>query len=285
MSRLPAVILLAAVAAVWGATFPVVKGALADAGPLTFLALRFGLATVCLLPWLRSRGSSGVGVARAVLCGVALFGGYAFQTWGLQATTPARSAFITAISVVLVPLLEPLVGIGRPCRRVWIGALMAFGGLAVLLRPESRPISIGDVLTLGCALAFAAHVLLLQWAARVLPATRLSAVQIVASTALAVPAAGVEGWRFSATPRLAVAVVVCALLATVFAFWAMTAVQRVLSAGLTAVVLAFEPAAAALVSVAIGQDALGGALVAGGALVIAGVVVATIEPRGAPNVA
>ncbi len=285
MSRFPAVVLLASVAALWGATFPVVKGALTDAGPLTFLALRFGLAAACLLPWLRSRGGAGTGAARAALCGVALFGGYAFQTWGLQTTTPARSAFITAVSVVLVPLLEPLLGIGQTSRRVWAGALLAFGGLAVLLRPESRPISFGDVLTLGCALAFAAHILLLQWAARVMPATRLSAVQIVASAALAVPAAGTEGWRFAPTPRLAVAILVCSLLATVFAFWAMTVVQRVLSAGLTAVVLAFEPAAAAVVSVAIGQDALGAALVAGGAMVVAGVVMATSGPRSAPTVA
>jgi drug/metabolite transporter (DMT)-like permease len=285
VSRVPAVILLAAVAALWGATFPVVKGALADTGPLTFLALRFGLAAACLLPLLRSRGGPGTGVARAALCGVALFGGYAFQTWGLQTTTPARSAFITAVSVVLVPLLEKLLGIGRTSRRVWAGALLAFGGLAVLLRPESRAISVGDVLTLGCALAFAAHILLLQWAARVVPATRLSAVQIVASAALAVPAAGAEGWRLTPTLRLGAAVLVCSLLATVFAFWAMTVVQRVLSAGLTAVVLAFEPAAAAVVSVAIGQDAPGAALAAGGALVVAGVVTATVGPRGGSTAA
>lgn len=279
MSRSAAVLLLIAAACVWGATFPVVKGALADASTPSFLALRFTLAALILLPALRARGGSRRGVARAALAGVALFGGYLLQTWGLETTTPARSAFITAFSIILVALLEPLVGTGRPSVRVWGGALLALAGLAVLLRPEVQPVSVGDLLTFGCAVVFAVHVLLLQWTVRAIPATGATAVQVAVTAALAIGSASLSGWRVAVTPRLAFAVAVTALLATVFAFWVLTAAQQVLSAALSSVVLAFEPVAAGAISVLLGQDRPAAALLVGGVVVVAGVVVATVQRR------
>jgi drug/metabolite transporter (DMT)-like permease len=279
VSRTAAVLLLIAAACIWGATFPVVKGALADASTPSFLALRFTLAALVLLPALRARGGARRGVPRAALAGVALFAGYLLQTWGLETTTPARSAFITAFSIILVLLLEPLVGMGRPSARVWGGALLALAGLAVLLRPEVQPVSAGDLLTFGCAVVFAVHVLLLQWTVRALPATGATAVQVAVTAALALGVASAAGWRVSVTPRLAFAVAVTALLATVFAFWVLTGAQRVLSAALSSVVLAFEPVAAGAISVLLGQDRPTAALFVGGVLVVAGVVVATAERR------
>ena len=273
MTRTAAVLLLLAAGATWGATFPVVKAALADAGPATFLALRFGLAALLLAPALRG-GLRGPGAWRAVSCGAALFVGYVFQTWGLASTTPARAAFITALSLVLVPLLEPVLGIGRATPRVWGGALLALGGLAILLRPGTSAFSRGDLLTLVCAVAFAAHVLLLQWTVRVVPPARASTLQVATAAALALPFAATERWRFTPSARLAAAVLICALVATIAAFWVMTAVQRVLSAGVTVVVLAFEPVAAALTSVAMGLEAPSLGMVLGGVIVVAGVVLA-----------
>ncbi|MFI5165389.1 MAG: DMT family transporter [Thermoanaerobaculales bacterium] len=283
MSRTLAVLMLAAAGCTWGATFPVVKAALADTGPLTFLALRFGLASVLLVPLLRFGGGVGASAWRAVLCGVALFLGYALQTTGLATTTPARSAFITALSVVLVPTLEPVFGIGRATMRVWCGACLALAGLAVLLRPDAGPFSVGDLLTVGCAAVFGLHVLLLQWTVRAVPATRASTIQVLTTAALAVPFAGIEGWKAAPTIRLAAAVLVCALLATVGAFWVMTTVQRVLSASMTAVVLTLEPVAAAVTSVAMGQDTPSIAMILGGIIVIAGVILATATPRRSPH--
>ncbi|NCO69201.1 MAG: DMT family transporter, partial [Acidobacteria bacterium] len=185
MTRGRAIALLVFTTMVWGATFPVVKGALADAGVWTFLAVRFGLAAVLLAPTARrARWPRSPWVAA---CGVALLAGYAFQTWGLVTTTPARSAFITALSVILVPLVEPLVGMARLTWRVVTGALLALTGLGVLLRPESGAASLGDILTFGCALAFAAHTLLVQRAVREVDASAVNAWQVVIVGALALP--------------------------------------------------------------------------------------------------
>ncbi len=275
MTRSRGLVLMVAATLVWGATFTVVKTALADAGPLTFLALRFALAAAVVLPALRRAGAAAFRSPWVLLCGAALFAGYGFQTAGLAATTPARSAFVTSLSVILVPLLEPLAGLGRPGRRAWAGALLALAGLAVLLRPDGGAVGAGDALTLGCAVAFAVHLLLLQRAVRQTPAAAVNAVQVAVVAVLAVPAAAVEGWRVTPTARLGVALAVTAVLATVLAFRAMAEAQRVVSAAQTAVVLAFEPVAAGIISVALGQDAVTLPLVAGGVLVVAGVIVAT----------
>lgn len=108
-----AIALVVAATVVWGATFPVVKSALADTGPLTFLALRFSAAAVLLVWKIRLPGGSREGVGWAAACGASLYVGYLCQTWGLLTTTPARSAFITALSAIMVPLVEPLVGLSR----------------------------------------------------------------------------------------------------------------------------------------------------------------------------
>lgn len=283
MSRAAALVWLLAATTVWGATFPVVKAALADTGPLTFAALRFSLAGAILAFDLVRRRARMPRSVWPYWCGVSLLGGYLLQTWGLVTATPARSAFITAFSVVLVPLLEPVAGLGRLSLRVAAGGGVALAGLGVLLRPGSDTVVIGDVLTLGCAVAFAFHTMLVQRAVREHPPGLVNGVQVLVVAVLALPAAGLERWQLVPTPRLVGALVVTALLATVVAFWAFTAAQRTLSAGETAVVLAWEPVAAALISLLLGEDALTASLLCGGALVVAGVVLATSAPASVPD--
>jgi drug/metabolite transporter (DMT)-like permease len=280
--RLQALVLVAAATVVWGTTFSLVKAALADSGPLTFLAWRFALAAVLVLAL--ARGRTRLRPTRSsVLCGVALFCGFAFQTAGLATTTPARSAFITALSAVLVPLAEPLFGVNRFSVRVMGGGLLALAGLAVLLRPGTQQITVGDIFTFGCAIAFAAHIVVLQVAVRETPAAQVNALQVLVPAALALPAAALEQWTFTPSLRLAVALVVTSGLATVAAFWALTAAQRALSAAECSVILAFEPVAAAAVSVALGLDTAGPELVVGGSLVVGGVVLATAQGTPRPH--
>ena len=107
MSRkLKADLLLIFCTLIWGATFVVVKDALANATVFVFLALRFLLATVVLIfmygRQLRTVDASGFNAG--ALMGCCMFGGYAFQTAGLALTTPSKAAFITGFFVVFVPL-------------------------------------------------------------------------------------------------------------------------------------------------------------------------------------
>ena len=277
MSRVRALGLLVAATVTWGATFIVVKQGLAGSSPMTFLALRFLIAAAVLLPLLRSRGVKVPRTWWPYACGAVLFAGYAFQTLGLATTTPARSAFITAISVVLVPVLEPMFGINRRSWRALAGAVVSIVGLAVLLKPEAAPPSPGDWLTLGCAVAFAFHGIFLQGAVRRSPPATVNATQVLTTAALALPAAAATGWQVTFAAWTIAALVITGVLATVAAFWAMAEAQRELTAAETALVLAFEPVVAAVVSVVAGGDAVSLALVVGGALVVLGVLVATVR--------
>ena len=287
MGRARALALLVGATTVWGATFIVVKRGLDGTAPLAFLALRFLIAAAVLLPLLRSRGVRAPRSVWPYACGVALAAGYAFQTAGLVTTTPARSAFITALSVVLVPLLEPAFRINRLSWRALAGAAVSIAGLAVLLRPEAAPPTAGDWLTVGCAVSFAFHGVLLQGAVRRGPPAAVNATQVLVTTALALPAAAAAGWQVTFTAWTIAALAITGLLATLAAFWAMAEAQRALTAAETALVLAFEPVVAAVVSVIAGGDVVTVSLLAGGALVVLGVLVATfrapVRPVAAPS--
>src|SRR5438067_1356992 len=110
VTRRRADLLLITAAAVWGVSFVVVKGALSHASPLLFLAFRFTIAAVVLAPFIDLRGGFSRGELRAGAVLTALLAsGFATQAYGLQYTTPARSAFIVAMSSVLAPLIALIV--------------------------------------------------------------------------------------------------------------------------------------------------------------------------------
>ncbi|MGQ9634618.1 MAG: DMT family transporter [Bryobacteraceae bacterium] len=154
------------VVAIWGATFTVVKEALQDASTLAFLALRFSVASAVLAVFLARRLGMyrplWTSVRAGLLAGVALFGGYFLQTAGLHYTSAPKSAFITSLSVVAVPLLAAFVYKSVPRPTEVAGVALATIGLALLtLQGQGPAMGLGDLLTLGCAFCFGAHVLVL----------------------------------------------------------------------------------------------------------------------------
>jgi len=284
---------LLAVCAIWGSTFVVVKNALADASPLVFLTLRFLLATAILLalfgrnfPWRRP------GLARAgVIIGSLLCAGYVFQTVGLQYTTPSKSAFITALSSVLVPFLVVAFLRRHPSRWAALGLGIAAAGSYLLTAPAGElALARGDFITFFCAVAFAGHIVALgHYAPRfgfaALALTQVGVALVLA--ALAVPlaaAAGLELPRVAWTGNLAVALVVTAVLATVVAFSVQTWAQQFTPPTHTAVIFTTEPVFAAATSYLVLAETLGPRETAGAALILAGVLVAELLGHAPPGV-
>ncbi len=197
--KLRAQLMLLAVVFVWGSSFVVVKDALRDISPLLFTLIRMWLAFGCLAVFYRRHIGR---IERRAVIGGALVGfflamGYAFQTTGLALTTPSKSAFLTGFSVVLVPLLAATPGLRpanaiRPRWNAWTGALLAFLGIALLTTPASAgghgnplamgfdfaTINVGDLLTLGCALGFALHVIALAHTSPRVPFEQLALLQV-----------------------------------------------------------------------------------------------------------
>jgi drug/metabolite transporter (DMT)-like permease len=290
-------ILLLAVVFVWGATFVLVKDALQDASPLLFNLIRMTLAFIALAI-VNRRQLRHIG-QRALLSGlvVGLFlaAGYQFQTAGLARTTPAKSAFITGLVVVFVPIFTIFPAL-RPSNSPpprWtaaIGALLAFFGLLLLTTPPGTSfqnlfvsIGVGDLLTLGCAIAFAAHLLSIAHTSSRVPTGQLATLQIgVAALVMAItlPLGGRP--HLSITPRLLIALAVTSLLATAAAFTIQSWSQQHLPPTHTAILLTLEPVFACLTSFLILHERLGRRSLAGAALILVGIAFTELLSAATP---
>jgi drug/metabolite transporter (DMT)-like permease len=284
-ARLSARLALLFATLVWGATFVVVERALDDLPVLHLLAYRFTLGALLLLPLAaRHRPVEGwAPVAReGLLVGGALFAGYAFQTYGLLWTTPSRSAFLTGISVLLVPAFGWAAGTLRPRAAPLAGTLLAALGLWALFRPWAGSpgaggFTRGDALTLGCAAAFAVQVLLVDRAVKRHRVTPLAVVQFLVVAGLAAPSLLLDPpSRRELTPEAVGAVLITGVLATAVAFACQLYAQRRLAPVETAVILTLEPVAAAAVSILVGREEPGLALLAGGGLIVAGMLLSDL---------
>ncbi|MCC2639759.1 MAG: putative Transporter, eamA family [Nitrospira sp.] len=229
----------------WAATFPATKAALEQIPPLSFLFLRFLLGMMLVLAWLRlgrrRLAQDSVTLRISLIATGWLFLGYVLQTVGLRSTTASNSAFITVLYVVFVPLY-----LRRLSARTWMANGIALVGLWLLVRPTASA-NVGDLLTLGSAAAFAAHIACLERYTRMVDSSSLFAWQLIFMTLAML---GTMWWEpptlsaFEPTPVLLVALAVTGILAT-GAFAVQMWAQRLLPAQQVALLFAAEPAIAA----------------------------------------
>jgi drug/metabolite transporter (DMT)-like permease len=274
--RSRAVLALLVASFVFGATFVVVKSAVEQVPPLTFVAWRFllGAAVLSLLALPRGKHIWRHGA----MAGLALFCGYAFQTAGLTTTSASNSALITGLYVVITPFLAALFARRAPGWWSVIAAALSFAGLILITGADGISFSSGDMLTLACAFSFSAHIVVLSRLARYHPVVPFTAAQLFVVAALAFPTAFlIEG------PMLPPSSVWGALLITglgasagcfVLQIWA----QTVVGATTAAVVLAAEPAFAVAVAwVVLGERLTLAGWAGAGAIILAIYLVVTKE--------
>ncbi len=155
------------------------------------------LRTLLGLTWLEVKAGVAIGVAIAL--------GYGLQTWGLQTISSSKSAFITAMYVPLVPLLQWLC-LGRmPGVMSCVGIVLAFIGLILLAGPENNllALGVGEMITLASAVAIAAEIILISaWAGKV-DVRRVTVVQLATASLVAFAAMKPAGESVpSLTPAL-----------------------------------------------------------------------------------
>jgi drug/metabolite transporter (DMT)-like permease len=268
---------------VWGTTFTLVKRVL-DAGtsPGAFLSLRFGLATAVVgVLWLVRRPRPSPGLLRdGGLLGMAMFAGFALQTIGLRFTTPARSGFITGLAVVVVPLIARFLQGRRVGGPAWTGVTLAVAGLWMLTRPfggdAAAIVQFGDLLTLGCAVAYGFQIV---WTSEFSPRhslVALTAVQVAVTFLGSLVLLAFEPVRVVPSGELVGTVVFTGLAMTVGAFFVMNWAQRHTTAVRAAIIYALEPPAAAVFSNLVTGEVLPPIGLAGGGLILLGIVVAEV---------
>jgi len=284
-------------AAIWGSGFIITRVAI-DAGFSAgwilfgrFMVTTALFAVIFLRDLLRLTWRA---LWAGLLTGALLFFGFLFQTLGLALTTPGRNAFITATYVVIVPMLGWMLTRRRPSGRVFAGALLSLAGIALLswgAIGEGGSLA-GDLLTLMCAISFAAHFIALEWAVRRAKASQLLFLQMAVTTLLSsllllsspagaatLPVAGTADWT-----RGLLALAYLAVFSSGVAYAIQTVAQKHTSSSRAAIVLAAEALWGSLFSVLFGFETLTWRLAAGGLIIFVSILLASyVKPPDAPG--
>lgn len=280
MKRLRAELALAGVTVIWGTTFVVVKFALAEVSTFIFLALRFSVAAIALL--LIYRGAAGRrNVGPGIFAGTLLFTAYAFQTLGLELTTPSKSAFLTGLSIPMVPLVSSLVYRIRPRLVEVAGILIASMGMMLMTSSGTvlgwadlqSGLSRGDILSLLCAVTFAFHIVIIGHYSQLHGFESLAVMQIATAAALGATLFWfVRPLRFHLTPGVASAVLVTGLLATALAFTTQAWAQQYTSPSRAALIFALEPPVAWFTSYVLTGEKMANRGKVGAGMILAGIL-------------
>ena len=278
---------------IWGSAFIAQSVGMDHIGPFTFQTIRCALAVVFLLlaatlfdlkkygfPGSLARWKNPALWKAGLICGAALFVAASLQQVGLVYTDAGKAGFITAMYIVLVPVIGLFLR-RKPPKTIVISVLLAVLGLYLLSCMGASGINLGDLLLMGCALAFAVQITFIDRFASELDGLRLNCIQALVVTLLSLPlmlfTETVEG-------------------ASILACWPSLAFAGILSMGVAYTLQIvgqkhLEPAAASLImSLESVFAALGGWLVlnetmtlwelTGCALVFAAVILSQLSPAG-----
>ncbi|HDR7733416.1 TPA: DMT family transporter [Bacillus thuringiensis] len=254
---------------IWGATFVVVQNAMSFVDPFTFNGIRFLFAGIILLfvQIIFSQKTSKQELKHSSLAGLMvgffLFVGYLLQTFGLLYTTSSKAGFLTGLSIVMVPILSFIFLKQKATIFIVLGIAVATTGLYLLTAADSFQLNIGDILVLGCAVAFAAHILINGFFSKKISPLLLSTSQVLAvSIFSSICAFLFEDWEklFSVSlwtnQSFLFALFLTALFATSIAFFIQTSAQKHTSPTRVAIIFAMEPVFAALTGVLVANEQL-----------------------------
>jgi len=263
--RAQAYVGLVVAALLFGATFVVVKGAVVSLPPLAFIGWRFLLGAAVLFLFARPRGRSIW--LDGLLAGTFLFVGFASQTAGLTSTTASNSGLITGLFVVFTPLLAAAVRKKPPAIPTVSGAALSVVGLGLLTVGAGFGLNTGDALTVVCAIAFAAHIVLLSRLAPRHNVVPFTAIQLLVVALLSLAGSAVfEGFPLPSA-SVVPALIGTGVIVSAGAFLLQVRAQRVMGPSRTAIILSTEPLFAAATAAVVlgerltGQGWLGAALI------------------------
>jgi drug/metabolite transporter (DMT)-like permease len=275
----------------WAGTFPLIKIGVADASPLAFVAVRFGVAALLFYPFARRalRGMDSRAFRDGVLLGVLFFLGYAFQTLGLKYTTASKSAFITGSFVVFTPIFQALLRKKPPLLANVFGVAFVFVGVLFLssegetigesLRRVGEGFNIGDFYTLLCAVAYSLYIVVLDAVGERHSVRLLTFMQIGTTLVLAVVvgaalhATGIETARLEPTRSLVLVFFYTGALATVVTTLLQTRFQRYVTPTKAGILFSLEPVFASALAWATLGDKYAPLGIVGAALIFVGLII------------
>ena len=277
-SRAEAILL--ALTLIWGSTFVVGKIVMLTMPPLQMIALRFTLATLFLLvffsrsifPLNRSQAT------RGAILGVFLFLGFVAQTVGLSMTSASKSAFITGMMVIFVPLLQVIIERKAPKLGNIAGVAVVSAGLWLLTSPAGSSFNVGDALTVVGAVLFAVYIVYIDVVAHEMSALQLTFIQMATNAILGVGATLAFDALPSSVPTTTVlGVLYLTIFATILTTFMQTRYQKETTPTRAVIIFTIEPVFAAASAALVLGEQIGTGGVIGGGLIIGGVLLSELS--------
>ncbi len=277
--HLPELALLAA-SAIWGASFLATKIGIMDSGPFGYVALRFMAATafmVVLFPK-AVRAMTRADLIAGLIVGATAFLAYAAQAVALETVPGARVAFLSALYVPLVPVLQSLLFRQRAAVAVWVGVGMGVAGVAIMsdVGASALRITTPDLLTLASAAIIALEIILIGRFVRRADPLRIA---IATTGAVALFAAAFSPLLGEQMPRFTsslIWIVAAHGAGTAFVQVAMGWGQRKVDSSRAAMIYSMAPVFGGLIGYAVGE-LMDASDVLGGAMIVIGVAVTTMR--------
>ncbi|MGY2376861.1 DMT family transporter [Pseudomonas sp. SDO524_S393] len=275
--------ILVVITMIWGGTFLLVQHAMTVSGPMFFVGLRFAAAAIVVGFFsLRTlRGLTLFELKAGAFIGTSIMFGYGMQTIGLQTIPSSQSAFITALYVPFVPLLQWLVLGRRPGLMPAIGIMLAFTGLMLLTGPAGASLNFspGEIATLICAIAVAAEIILISAFAGQVDVRRVTVVQLATASMLSFLMVVPLGEALPDFSWLLVFSAVGLGLTSAVIQVAMNWAQQSVSPTRATLIYAGEPVWAGVIGRIAGERFTPLAML-GAALIVAAVIVSELKTRG-----
>lgn len=241
---------------IWGLTFVLVQNAVQGYSPFAFLSMRFLVASLCISAYIifihRKKWDQKV-IQNGFLLGLLLFLGFAFQTFSLVYTTPAKSGFITGLNVALVPVFLYLFYHQTIRFSILCGVIFAVAGLYLLAFTDLNSINVGDLLALACAIGFSLHIVYTSRLAKGYDSLQIVTVSLITVTILSLCSTLI--WEDASLlldlqtllkPNILWSIIICSIFATVIAYFAQTYFMEYTSPTKVGVIFATEPVFAAI---------------------------------------
>lgn len=283
MKKSYANMMLVFVTVIWGGGFIATSGALDSMTPFYVMMIRFLGASVLplLFCWKKIKALDKQSIKHGVIAGVFLFFAFAFQTFGLQYSTPSKNAFLTATNVIFVPYLLWIFLKRKPNRKEVIASILCVIGIALLtLKKDAMVLTAGDLLSLVCAVFFALHIIALERYSAHIDAICMTAMQMLTAGILSTLCA----FLFETPPNELAASAIgnisyLIFVSTLLAYLLQTYAQKFTTANSASLILSMEALFASLFSFLILKEVMSVQMILGAVLIFSSILYIEYHPK------
>lgn len=280
------IVSLALVALAWGTSYAIIKDTLSHTTPFVLMTIRFGLSTLLLsiIYYRKLIRIKRVDLINGVKIGIFMFGAFITLVTGIKYTTASKQSFIVGSYVLIVPFLTWLINKNKPDKYDVIGAICAVIGLFLLTAGSVTGINIGDIISIGCALSFALHMIMIEKYCHDSDPIILTIVQFATTSILFILLVIMfEKPDFSVISTATSEILYLVIVATVIAFVVQNIAQRHISSITTSLILTLESVFGSVFAIFYLDEKVSVNMVIGCAIILIGIVMHETKDRFIKN--